>query len=92
MKKILKDVIVTLIILGLIKTFQGHDILNEESYYYNHAKTGQLVQDITNFDFNNLKNIDLEKLNPSDFFKSFLTFFYNPKLMQQSIQIFKVSY
>ena len=68
MKTLLKGVISVLIILGIVKTFQDHDILNEASYYYEQAKNGELVQDISNLDFNNFKNLDLENLNPSDFF------------------------
>ena len=68
MKTLLKGVISVLIILGIVKTFQDHDILNEDSYYYEQAKSGELVQDISNLDFNNFKNLDLENLNPSDFF------------------------
>ncbi|GGI36461.1 hypothetical protein [Staphylococcus capitis] len=68
MKTLLKGVISVLIILGIVKTFQDHDILNEASYYYKQAKSGELVQDISNLDFNNFKNLDLENLNPSDFF------------------------
>lgn len=68
MKTLLKGVISVLIILGIVKTFQDHDILNEVSYYYEQAKSGELVQDISNLDFNNFKNLDLENLNPSDFF------------------------
>lgn len=68
MKKLLKGVITVLIILGIVKTFQDHDVLNEASYYYEQAKNGQIVQDISNFDFNNVKNLDLEHLKPSDFF------------------------
>lgn len=68
MKTLLKGVISVLIILGIVKTFQDHDILNESSYYYEQAKSGELVQDISNLDFNNFKNLDLENLNPSDFF------------------------
>ncbi|RIM40799.1 hypothetical protein [Staphylococcus capitis] len=67
-KTLLKGVISVLIILGIVKTFQDHDILNEASYYYEQAKSGELVQDISNLDFNNFKNLDLENLNPSDFF------------------------
>ncbi|PDR70066.1 hypothetical protein A0V93_16120, partial [Listeria monocytogenes] len=38
MKTLLKGVISVLIILGIVKTFQDHDILNEASYYYEQAK------------------------------------------------------
>ena len=55
MKTLLKGVISVLIILGIVKTFQDHDILNEASYYYEQAKSGELVQDISNLDFNILK-------------------------------------
>ena len=54
-ENITKGVISVLIILGIVKTFQDHDILNEASYYYEQAKSGELVQDISNLDFNNFK-------------------------------------
>ncbi|MDK6297779.1 hypothetical protein ACN9U4_08995 [Staphylococcus caprae] len=68
MKSLLKGVISVLIILGIIKTFQDHDILNEAGHYYEQAKSGEIVQDFSNFNFNNFKDLDLENLKPSDFF------------------------
>ena len=29
------------------KTFQDHDVMNEANYYYNQAKNGELVQNIS---------------------------------------------
>ena len=68
MRGLLKGIIALLIILGVVKTFQDHDVMNEANYYYNQAKNGELVQNISNFDFNNYKDLNLEKFKPSDFF------------------------
>ena len=68
MKTLLKGVISVLIILGIVKTFQDHDILNEASYYYEQAKSGELVQDLSYLDVDMFKNLDIEYLKPSDFF------------------------
>ncbi|MBE7332583.1 MAG: hypothetical protein E6X68_05205 [Staphylococcus haemolyticus] len=68
MRGLLKGIIALLIILGVVKTFQYHDVMNEANYYYNQAKNGELVQNISNFDFNNYKDLNLENFKPSDFF------------------------
>lgn len=68
MRGLLKGIIALLIILGVVKTFQDHDVMNEANYYYNQAKNGELVQNISNFDFNNYKDLILENFKPSDFF------------------------
>ena len=68
MRGLLKGIIALLIILGVVKTFQDHDVMNEANYYYNQAKNGELVQNISNFDFNNYKDLNLENFKPSDFF------------------------
>lgn len=68
MRGLLKGIIALLIILGVVKTFQDHDVMNEANYYYNQAKNGELVQNISNFDFNNYKDLYLENFKPSDFF------------------------
>ena len=68
MRGLLKGIIALLIILGVIKTFQDHDVMNAANYYYNQAKNGELVQNISNFDFNNYKDLNLENFKPSDFF------------------------
>lgn len=70
MRGLLKGIIALLIILGVVKTFQDHDVMNEANYYYNQAKNGELVQNISNFDFNNYKDLNLENFKPSDFFLS----------------------
>ena len=69
MRGLLKGIIALLIILGIVKTFQDHDVMNETNYYYNQAKNGELVQNISNFDFNNYKDLNLENFKPSDFSK-----------------------
>ena len=43
MKGILKGIITILIILGLVKTVQDHDLMNEANQYYNEAKSGELL-------------------------------------------------
>ncbi|MCE4964285.1 hypothetical protein [Staphylococcus haemolyticus] len=68
MRGLLKGIIALLIILGVVKTFQDHDVMNEANYYYSQAKNGELVQNISNFDFNNYKDLNLENFKPSDFF------------------------
>lgn len=68
MRGLLKGIIALLIILGVVKTFQDHDVMNEANYYYNQAKNGELFQNISNFDFNNYKDLNLENFKPSDFF------------------------
>ena len=68
MKGILKGIITILIILGLVKTVQDHDLMNEANQYYNEAKSGELIQSITHPNFNNFKDLDLSHFKPSDFF------------------------
>ena len=68
MRGLLKGIIALLIILGVVKTFQDHDVMNEANYYYNQAKNGELVQNISNFDFNNYKDLNLENFKTFDFF------------------------
>lgn len=68
MRGLFKSIIALLIILGIVKTFQDHDVMNEANYYYNQAKNGELVQNISNFDFNNYKDLNLDHFKPSDFF------------------------
>ncbi|MGW9856369.1 uncharacterized protein YxeA [Staphylococcus hominis] len=68
MKGILKGIITILIILGLVKTVQDHDLINETNQYYNEAKNGELIQSITHPKFNNFKDLDLSHFKPSDFF------------------------
>ncbi|OFQ09850.1 hypothetical protein HMPREF2953_09335 [Staphylococcus sp. HMSC072E01] len=68
MKGILKGIITILIILGLVKTVQDHDLMNEANQYYNEAKSGELIRSITHPNFNNFKDLDLSYFKPSDFF------------------------
>lgn len=68
MKGILKGIITILIILGIVKTVQDHDLMNEANQYYNEAKSGELIQSITHLNFNNFKDLDLCHFKPSDFF------------------------
>ena len=68
MKGILKGIITILIILGLVKTVQDHDLMNAANQYYNEAKSGELIQAITHPNFNNFKDLDLSHFKPSDFF------------------------
>ena len=67
MRGLLKGIIALLIILGVVKTFQDHDVMNEANYYYNQAKTVNLFK--IYFDFNNYKDLNLENFKPSDFSK-----------------------
>lgn len=68
MRVLLKGVITLLVILDLVKTFQDHDIVNDVNKYYDEAKNGELVQTISNYNFNNFKDLNLEDFKPSDFF------------------------
>ena len=68
MKRILKSAIAVLILLGLVKTFQTHDVINEADRYYQQAKDGQILENISNYDINQVKDIDLKQFSPSDFF------------------------
>ncbi len=68
MKRILKSAIAVLILLGVVKTFQTHDVINEADRYYQQAKDGQILENISNYDINQVKDIDLKKFSPSDFF------------------------
>lgn len=68
MKRILKSAIVVLILLGVVKTFQTHDVINEADRYYQQAKDGRILENISNYDINQVKDIDLKQFSPSDFF------------------------
>ena len=68
MKRILKSAIVVLILLGVVKTFQTHDVINETDRYYQQAKENQILKNISNYDINQVKDIDLKQFSPSDFF------------------------
>ena len=63
MRKILKGIILSLIIIGLIKTFNEYDIIHCANHYFE-----QIIEDIKIDHFNNYHNINFEDLNPSDFF------------------------
>ncbi|MBM6507956.1 MULTISPECIES: hypothetical protein [Staphylococcus] len=68
MKRILKSAITVLILLGVVKTFQTHDVINEADRYYQQAKDGQILENISNYDINQVKDINLKQFSPSDFF------------------------
>ncbi|AXV41445.1 MULTISPECIES: hypothetical protein [Staphylococcus] len=68
MKRILKTVIAVLVLLGVIKTVQTHDVITEVDEYYQQVKSGQLLENISNYDINQVKDIDLKQFSPSDFF------------------------
>lgn len=68
MKRILKSAIAVLILLGVVKTFQTHDVINEADRYYQQAKDGQILENISNYDINQVKDINLKQFSPSDFF------------------------
>ena len=69
MKRILKTVIAVLILLGVVKTVQTHDVINEADQYYQQMKNGQLLENFSNYDINQLKDIDIKQFSPSDFFQ-----------------------
>ena len=51
MKTIIKGAIAVLLILGVVKTFQDHDIVAETTNYYQQFKEGEILQNIEmNFD------------------------------------------
>ncbi|MCD8804629.1 hypothetical protein K1Y28_08210 [Staphylococcus warneri] len=68
MKRILKTVIAVLVLLGVIKTVQTHDVITEVDEYYQQVKSGQFLENISNYDINQVKDIDLKQFSPSDFF------------------------
>ncbi|AQM41172.1 hypothetical protein AB6G37_02275 [Staphylococcus ureilyticus] len=68
MKTIIKGVIAILLILGVVKTFQDHDIVAETTNYYQQFKEGEILQNIENVNFDSLKNINVDDFIPSDFF------------------------
>ncbi|MBL0376200.1 MULTISPECIES: hypothetical protein [unclassified Staphylococcus] len=68
MKTIIKGAIAVLLILGVVKTFQDHDIVAETTNYYQQFKEGEILQNIENVNFDSLKNINVDDFIPSDFF------------------------
>ena len=68
MKFLIKGAIAVVIILGVVKTFEDHDVTAEATNYYNQVKNGEILQSIENLNFDSIKNLDFEKLIPSDFF------------------------
>ncbi|MGW7976339.1 hypothetical protein BU116_09665 [Staphylococcus xylosus] len=68
MKFLFKGAIAIVLILGIVKTFEEHDIVSEATNYYNQFKSGEIVQTIENINFDGLKNLDFNNLKPSDFF------------------------
>lgn len=67
MRKILKGIILSLIIIGLIKTFNEYDVIHCANHYFEQIKSGKIIEDIKIDHFNNYHNINFEDLNPSDF-------------------------
>lgn len=72
MRKILKGIILSLIIIGLIKTFNEYDIIHCANHYFEQIKSGKIIEDIKIDHFNNYHNINFEDLNPSDFFNIYV--------------------
>ncbi|MCG7339038.1 hypothetical protein MHZ36_07020 [Staphylococcus sp. ACRSN] len=68
MKLLIKGAIAILLILGVAKTFQDHDVTTEATNYYNQIREGEVLQNIENINFDSLKNLNFDNLNPSDFF------------------------
>lgn len=68
MKTIIKGAIAVLLILGVVKTFQDHDIVAETTNYYQQFKEGEILQNTENVNFDSLKNINVDDFIPSDFF------------------------
>ncbi|MEB6242972.1 hypothetical protein MXL82_07345 [Staphylococcus gallinarum] len=68
MKTLIKGAIAILLILGVVKTFQDHDLTNEATNYYQQFRDGEVLQNIENINFDSLKNINFDNLSPSDFF------------------------
>ncbi|WP_432755975.1 hypothetical protein [Staphylococcus pseudoxylosus] len=68
MKFLFKGAIAIVLILGIVKTFEEHDVVSETTNYYNQVKSGEIVQTIENINFDGLKNLDFNDLKPSDFF------------------------
>lgn len=72
MRKILKGIILSLIIIGLIKTFNEYDVILYANHYFEQIKSGKIIEDIKIDHFNNYHNINFEDLNPSDFFNIYV--------------------
>ena len=53
MRKILKGIILSLIIIGLIKTFNEYDIIHCANHYFEQIKSGKIIEDIKIDHFNN---------------------------------------
>ncbi|OEL04414.1 hypothetical protein [Staphylococcus casei] len=68
MKTLFKGAIAIVLILGVVKTFQEHDVATEATTYYNQVKSGEILQNVENLNFDSLKNMNFDNLNPSDFF------------------------
>ncbi|MEW4383333.1 hypothetical protein AB1I56_02910 [Staphylococcus epidermidis] len=72
MRKILKGIILSLIIIGLIKTFNEYDVILYANHYFEQIKSEKIIEDIKIDYFNNYHNINFEDLNPSDFFNIYV--------------------
>ncbi|MGC7618566.1 hypothetical protein ACP2XG_01295 [Staphylococcus epidermidis] len=62
MRKILKGIILSLIIIGLIKTFNEYDVIHCANHYFEQIKSGKMIEDIKIDHFNNYHNINFENL------------------------------
>ncbi|WP_436862521.1 hypothetical protein [Staphylococcus caeli] len=68
MKILFRGAIAIILILGIVKTFEDHDVAAEATHYFNQVKNGEALQSIENVNFDGLKNLNFDNLNPSDFF------------------------
>jgi len=57
MRKILKGIILSLIIIGLIKTFNEYDVIHCANHYFEQIKSGKIIEDIKIDHFNNYHNL-----------------------------------
>ena len=67
MKTILRAAIAILLILGIAKTFQEHDVASEASNYYAQLQNSHVLENVENLNFEGLKNINFDDIKPSDF-------------------------
>ncbi len=56
MKFLINGAIAVVIILGVVKTFEDHDVTAEATNYYNQVKNGEILQSIENVNFDGIKN------------------------------------
>lgn len=63
MKMLARGAVAILIILGLAKTIQDYDVINELDQHLSENNISNTINQ-----FNNFKNLHESKFNPSDFF------------------------